>query len=102
MKKETLQFYSNLFTKDSQPATKEENLILSCIPSLINNAMNDSLLHPILISELEEVVFGMNKGKAPSLDGFPCNSFRNFGKLLIWISWEWLRNPFRISKCFMH
>jgi hypothetical protein len=75
MTKEALQFYSNLFTEDSQPVAEEENLILSCIPSLITNAMNDSLLCPILISELEEVVFGMNKGKAPGPDGFPMEFF---------------------------
>ena len=69
MTKEALQFYSNLLTDNSHPIVEEENLILSCIPSLITNTMNDSLLHPILISKLEEVVFGMNKDKAPSLDG---------------------------------
>ena len=75
MTKEALSFYSNLFTEDSQPATKEDNLILSCIPSLITNAMNDSLLHLILIFEPEEVLFQMNKGKALGLDGFPVEFF---------------------------
>jgi len=78
MTKEALHFYSNLFTEDSQPTTKEENLILSCIPSLITNLMNDSLLCPILISELEEVVFGMNKGKALGPDDFPMELFHEF------------------------
>ena len=50
MTKEALWFYSNLFTEDSQLTVEEENLILSCILSLITNAMNDSLLRPILIS----------------------------------------------------
>ena len=75
MTKEALRFYSNLFTKDSQPTTKEENLIISHIPSLITNAMNDSLLHPVLISKLEEVVFGIIKGTAPGPDGFPVEFF---------------------------
>ena len=64
MTKESLHFYSNLFTEDSQPIVEEENFFLSCIPSLITNVRNDSLLHPILISKLEEVVFEVNNCKA--------------------------------------
>ena len=70
MTKEALQFYSILFAEDSQPIA-EENLILSCIPSLITNAMIDSLIQPILMSELEEDVFGMNRGKALGPNDFP-------------------------------
>ena len=82
MTKEALQFYSNPFTEDSQPIAEEENLILSCIPSLITNAMNDSLLPPILISKLEEFVFGMNKGKALGPDGFPIEFFQGFWEII--------------------
>lgn len=64
-----------VFVDDSPPTGIEDNLILSCIPSLVTNVMNYSLIRLTLLPELEEVVFGMNKGKALGLDGFPVKFF---------------------------
>ena len=36
----------------------------------ITQDMNDYLMRPISLEELEEVVFGMPNGKAPGPDGF--------------------------------
>ena len=62
--------------------------------------MNDYLMCPISLEELEEVVFGMPKGKAPGPDGFQLSSFKNFGTSLIMICWRWLRSPILASRCF--
>lgn len=75
MSHEATYFYSTLFSKDSSPTSDEENLILNCIPSLVSREMNANLLKPISMSELEKVVFGMNKGKASGPDGFPIEFF---------------------------
>lgn len=60
----------------------EERAILNCIPPLVSIEMNDSLLHPILLFELEGVVFQMKKGKAPSPDGFPIEFFQEFWEII--------------------
>ncbi|XP_059067662.1 uncharacterized protein LOC131858440 [Cryptomeria japonica] len=70
MSHEATWYYSALFSGDSPLVVDDENMILSCIPSLITNVMNASLMRPISLSKLEEVVFGMHKGKAPDPDKF--------------------------------
>lgn len=75
LSREAHQFYSNLFTEDSLPTEADENRVLACIPSLISNELNASLIRSVTLSEVEEVVFGMNKGKAPGRDGFPVEFF---------------------------
>ncbi|XP_059068224.1 uncharacterized protein LOC131858791 [Cryptomeria japonica] len=82
MSHEACQFYSNLFFENSSPTVEEENLILSCIPSLVTNTMNASLTPLISMSELENVVFGMNKGKSPGPDGFPVDVFQDFSDII--------------------
>ncbi|XP_057868067.2 uncharacterized protein LOC131075253 [Cryptomeria japonica] len=78
LSREARQYYSNLFTEDSVPAEADENRVLACIPSLISNEVNASLIRPVTLCEVEEVVFGMNKGKAPGPDGFPVEFFQEF------------------------
>ena len=63
-------YFSNLFSKEDLDARAEERAILDCIPHLVSAEMNEALLHPILLSEMEKVLFNMKKGKAPSPDGF--------------------------------
>ena len=52
--------------------------MMSYIPSVVTSSMNVSLMNPISMFELEEVVFSMRKGKAPGLDGF----FQEFWDLI--------------------
>lgn len=75
MSDEATQYYFALFFDDSLPAENEENMILSYIPSLVTNVMNESLMRLISLLELEEVVFGIRKGKALGLDGLPFEFF---------------------------
>ena len=44
--------------------------------------MNGYLLRPISLEELEEVVFGMPKGKAPGPDDFPIELFQKFRDII--------------------
>ena len=53
----------------------ETRAILNCIPPLVFSSMNRDLLKPIMLDELEKVVFSMTKGKAPGPDGFPIEFF---------------------------
>jgi hypothetical protein len=62
---EAHQFYSNLFIEDALLAEANEDRVLACIHSLIFNDLNASLIFPVTFLEVEKVVFGMNKGKAP-------------------------------------
>lgn len=45
--------------------------------------MNESLIRLISLSELEEVDFGMRKGKASSLNRFPIEFFQEFWDVII-------------------
>lgn len=72
---EATRFFGSLFSEDSVLARAEEDLILACIPSLVTPEMNEALIKPITLPEIELVVFGMKKGKAPGPDGFPIEFF---------------------------
>ena len=60
----------------------EKNTIISCIPSIVTREMNDSLMRPISMSELEGMVFSMRKGKAPGPDGFLVEFFQEFWDII--------------------
>ncbi|XP_057826868.2 uncharacterized protein LOC131038443 [Cryptomeria japonica] len=89
---EASQYYSSLFSEDSPLAEDEENMILACIPSLVTNMMNKSLMRLISLSELEEVVFGMRKGKVIGPNGFPIEFLQDFWDIinldLLEVVWE--------------
>lgn len=74
--KEVVHFFWPLFFEDNYPALEEENLVLACIPPLVSMEMNNALLAPISLVELEDIVFHMKKGKAPGPDGFPIEFFQ--------------------------
>lgn len=80
--REVVSYFSNLFTKDEFIVVEEERAILNCIPPLVSDEMNDALVRPILLSELEEVVFHMKKGKAPGPNGFPIEFFQEFWEII--------------------
>lgn len=73
--KEVVRFFSSLFTKENQMAGAEEDLVLDCIPQVVSREMNNFLLKPISLDEVESIVFQMKKGKAPGPDGFPIDFF---------------------------
>lgn len=54
--------------------------------------MNNFLLPPIPLEELEAIVFQMKKGKAPRPDGFPIEFFQEFWGIikvdLLEVVWE--------------
>ena len=55
---------------------------MDCIPHLVSTEMNEALLHPILLSKMEKVVFNMKKGKAPDPDGFPIEFFQELWEII--------------------
>lgn len=60
----------------------EENQVLACIPPLVSREMNEQLMGPILLEELERIVFHMRKGKAPGPDGFLVGFFQEFWDII--------------------
>ena len=79
---EAKRYFSQLFSKEEPGSLVETRAILDCIPQLVSSSMNRYLLRPIVIEELEKVVFGMKKGKAPSPDGFPIKFFQEFWEII--------------------
>ena len=55
---------------------------MSCIPFVVTREMNDSLMRPIIMSDLEGVVSSLPKGKAPGPDGFPAEFFQEFWDII--------------------
>ena len=72
---EATSYFSHLFSKEEPISLVETRAILNCIPPLVSSSMNRDLLKPIMLDELEKVVFSMTKGKASGLDGFPIEFF---------------------------
>ena len=62
---EAKRYFSQLFSKEEPGSLVETRAILYFIPQLVFGSMNRDLLRPIVLEELEKVVFGMKKGKAP-------------------------------------
>ncbi len=72
---EATSYFSQLFSKEEPISMVETRAILDCISHLVSSSMNRDLLKPIMLEELEKVVFGMMKGKALGPDGFPIEFF---------------------------
>ena len=72
---EAKRYFYQLFSKEEPGSLVETRAILDCIPQLVSGSMNRDLLRPIVLEEMEKVVFGMKKGKAPGPDGFPIEFF---------------------------
>ena len=77
-----LNYFSNLFSKEDLDARAKEREILDCIPHLVSAEINEDLLHPIMLSKVEKVVFNMKKGKAPSPDGFSFEFFQELWEII--------------------
>ena len=82
MFREAVQYFESLFREDAQGGFPEEAQVLSCIPSLVTEDMNQQLMREISLEELEGVVFSMKKGKAPGPDGFPIEFFQEFWDII--------------------
>lgn len=76
--RESLHYFRSLFGEDSQGESMEENQVLNCIPSLVTREMNEQLMGPISLEELEMIVFHMRKGKASGPDVFLVEFFQDF------------------------
>ena len=59
---EATSYFSHLFSKEEPISLVETRAILNCIRPLVSSSMNRDLLKPIILDELEKVVFSMKKG----------------------------------------
>ena len=80
--REVVKHFFDLFSREEPGFGHEERNILDCIPHLVSAKMNEALLYPISLTELEKIVFNMKKGKSPGLDGFPIEFFQEFWEVI--------------------
>jgi hypothetical protein len=66
METTTLEFYSNLFTRQE---VLDPGPILACVPERVSPEMNEQLLKPFMAEEVRKAVFMMGANKAPGPDG---------------------------------
>ncbi|XP_057821288.2 uncharacterized protein LOC131033978 [Cryptomeria japonica] len=79
---EAMSFFANLFNEDFDSNREGERLVLDSIPSIVSEEMNKDLLKPIYLSNIEKVVFGMKKGKAPDPNGFLVKFYKEFWEIV--------------------
>ena len=79
---EVVKYFFDLFSWEEPRGRHEEKVILECIPHLVSVDMNDALLLPISLLELEKIVFNMKKGKAHGPNGFPIEFFQDFQEVI--------------------
>ena len=94
----TVNYFSNLFSKEDLDARDEEREILECIPHLASVEMNGSLLRPIPLSKVEKVMFNIKKGKVPDHDGFPIEFFKEFWEIIKLDLLELVQESYRHKK----
>ena len=99
MSRKTINFYSTIFLDDLSLVDIEENKILSYIHSIVIREMNDSLMQPICMSDLEEVVFNLCKGKASRPDSFPVEFFHEFWDIINHDLLDVVKNPIPTKIC---
>jgi hypothetical protein len=68
----------------SQAITK----VTEHIPTLITQEQNASLLRPITLEEVYQVLQDTPKGKAPGLDGFTSDFFHHYWQMIKEEVWE--------------
>jgi len=73
-----VQYFSSLSREVSHGGSPEEAQVLSYIPPLVTREMNELLMKDITLEELEETIFQMKKGKAPSPNGFLVEFYQEF------------------------
>ena len=99
MFREATQYFESLFTEHSQGGSPEEVQVLSYIPILVTEDMNQQLMRDISMEELEGVVFNMKKGKAPDLMASSLSFIKIFGISSNLTSWLLFMSLNTISKC---
>lgn len=78
---ESVRYFSTLFSNSNSQGVEEETIIMNCIHPLVFEEMNNQLMSPISMEEVEKVVFQMKKGKSLGPNGFLDDFFRIFGIL---------------------
>lgn len=79
---EATRYISQLFSKEEFGSLVEIRTILDCIPQLVSSSMNMDLLRPIMLEELEKVIFGMKKGKSIGPNVFLIEFFKEFWEII--------------------
>ena len=83
-----MQFYSELLHEPEDNQSQDIAEITRHNPQLVTLEHNIILMHPIDRGEVEEVVFQLENGKAPGLDGFTIDCFQSCWDLVKEEIWE--------------
>ena len=80
--KELTHHFSQLLLEPNHNWLEEINKVTCCIPPLVNNDHNHSLMQPISMQEVEMAVAQMADGTSPGPDGFTIDFFHHCWDLL--------------------
>ena len=75
--KECSQFYQNLYSKQ-QNCIETQNEILTNLPNLMKNELNEQLTKPINKNEVKQTIYEMENDKSPGIDGIPVEFYKTF------------------------
>ena len=75
--KECSQFYQNLYSKQ-QNCIETQNEILTNLPNLMKNELNEQLTKPINKNEIKQAIYQMENDKSPGIDGIPVEFYKTF------------------------
>ena len=77
LEQQLVQFYSELLHDLEEDQSRDIVEITRHIPQLVTPKHNIMLMHPIDRTKVKEVVFQMEKGKAPGPNGFTIDFFQS-------------------------
>jgi hypothetical protein len=89
-------YYKDLMTEPQQNRSQAITKVTEHIPTLITQEQNASLLRPITLEEVYQVLQDTPKGKAPGLDGFTSDFFHHCWQMIKEEVWEIIEDS-RIS-----
>ena len=88
MEEELVNYFETIITKDRRNRSKHIEKISRHVPNLITQSQNDLLMNSMELQEVTDVVYQMEEGNAPGLDGLTTNLFHHFWDLIKIEVWQ--------------
>ena len=78
IEEELTNHFKEIMIEDNTDRGQDIDMIIALIPRIVSMEDNESLIKPISMQEVEEIMHLMAQGKAPGPDGFTSNLFHFF------------------------